>query len=113
VQTIFDFVPQGSPHEGFLDFLLQKLLVLHSVDTQAVSHVLENGFGEGIGLLEDHADATTQGDNIDSGGVDILAVQNQLAVHSCAGDEIVHPVDAAQVGGFTTAGRADEGGHPV
>ena len=43
MQAVFDFVPQSRSEETLFDFLLQKLLVLYSVDAQAVGHVLKDG----------------------------------------------------------------------
>ncbi len=60
MHAILDLIPQSSTLQGFFHPLLDELLVLDAIDTQPVGHVLENGFGEWVRFLKDHADPTAQ-----------------------------------------------------
>ena len=82
-------------------------------DAQAVGDVVEDRLGEGIGFLEHHADLAAQLDHVHVLAVDVLAVEQHLPFDPRAGDDVVHPVERAQEGGFAAAGRADEGRDPV
>ena len=56
-----------------------------AVDARAVGDVLEDRLGEGIGLLEHHADAGAQLHDVEAGVVDVLAVDLDLAGHAALG----------------------------
>ncbi len=111
METVAHFVPKGGSAQGTFDNFVEFGLVVDALKAQAVDDVLVNGLGEGVGLLEDHADALAQFDDIDIGVVDIDAVDFDLAVGDArAVDEIVHAIEAAQEGRLAAAGRPDEGG---
>jgi hypothetical protein len=80
------------------------------MDARAVGHVLVDGFGERVRLLEHHADAGAKLHRIDLGIVDVLAVHIDGAGDASDVDEIVHAVEAAQEGGLPASRGADEGG---
>ena len=74
-----------------------------------VGHVVVDGHGERVGLLEDHADVAAQLGHIPAGGVDLLSPIGERAGNFYTLDQVVHPVDGAEKRGFPAAGRADEG----
>ena len=82
-----------------------------AVQARAVGDVVEDGLGERIRLLEDHADAPAQRDHVDARAVDVLAVEEQLPAGAAAGDQVVHAVDGAQQRALAAAARADDGRH--
>ena len=47
------------------------------------------------------------------GAVEVGAVVEDLPVDASARDEVVHPVQAADVGALAAAGRADDRGHEI
>ena len=78
-----------------------------------VGHVVVDGHGEGVGLLEDHTDTLAQIGDILAGGVDILSPVQQGAVDLHNGNKVVHPIETAQEGGLAAAGRTNERGDLV
>ena len=50
-------------------------------------------------------------DRVDPAGIDVLALEQDLAVHPRARHQLVHPVERAQERRLAAAGRPDEGGH--
>ncbi len=81
---------------------------LGSVNARTVGDVVENGFGERIGALEDHADAAAQrGDVLRD---NILAIEKDFAFQARSADGFVHAIEDAKQGGFAATGRADERG---
>ena len=67
-----------------------------AVDTRAIGHIVIDRFWKGVGLLKHHADARAQRHNIDMRGVDILAIQLDLAFHAADVDGVIHPVERTQ-----------------
>ncbi len=106
-----DLVPQPGPqqaplHQGFL------VLALDPGKLQAARDVVKDRHGgERVGLLEDHADPPAGLLCPLVGGVDVLAVEQNLAGQGRARDELVHPVQDAQVGGLAAARGPDERRH--
>ena len=80
---------------------------------QAVGHVLVDRFGKRVGLLEHHADAHAHLDRVDLRvqQIGVVGIQPDLALVAVARVEVVHAVEAAQVGRLAAAGRADQGRH--
>jgi hypothetical protein len=110
VQAVGDLFPQaGALQRGLDDAVQFALLDGQAVDARAVGDVLVDGLGEGVRLLEHHADAGAQEDGVDRLGVDVLTVHLDLAGHLAARDGVVHPVHGAQEGRLAAARRADEG----
>ena len=52
--------------------------------------------GEGVGPLEDHADGAAHLDGIDTGAVEVDAIDDDLTLDAGAGDGLVHAVEGAQ-----------------
>ncbi len=81
------------------------------MDTRAVGDIFIYGLGERIGLLEDHANAGTQGHDIRVGVVDVVALQFDFAGYPGDVNGVVHTVEAAQKSRFATAGGSYHGQH--
>ena len=76
---------------------------------RAVGNVVVDAHGEGVGLLEHHADALAQQVHVHA-AVNVLAVQRDAALDAAVGDEVVHAVERFQQRRFAAAGRPDERG---
>ncbi len=63
------------------------------IETRPIRHVVVDGFGERIGALKDHADPLPQRDDVHAGGKDRPAVEQDLALMTSAGREVVQPID--------------------
>src|SRR2546430_12162678 len=101
VEMILYFVPERGVAQTFFDRFGNG--ELRAVDLQAVGHVLENGLGERIGALEDHANAAAKrGDIL---GKNVLAVEKDFALEACAADGVVHAIEGPKQGGLEI-GRA-------
>ena len=57
--------------------------------------------------------STAKCNHIHTGIIDIFIIQQNLSLHPAVGNQIIHPVQTAQQGAFTAAGRADEGRHLI
>ncbi|MPM67332.1 hypothetical protein SDC9_114254 [bioreactor metagenome] len=112
VQTVLDLVPQGAALERLLDLVVEDALVVLAAHAQAVGDVFVDALREGVRLLEDHADAHAHFDGVDfrRQQVGVVRVEADLALVAVAWVEVVHAVEAAQVGRFAAAGRADQCG---
>src|SRR5258708_9807664 len=73
--------------------------------------VIDAQVGERIGTLKQHAYFKPEEDGVHL--VDILIVEFHFAAAGSAGDEFVHTVDTAQIGGLSAAGRAHYGNDMV
>src|SRR5215204_5757098 len=76
--------------QGTLDQLVHVAAV--AVDLRAPGDVLVDGFGEWVGLLEDHPHAAPDPDGVGDLGVDILVAEHDAALCARPGDHLVHPV---------------------
>ena len=65
-------------------------------------------FGNGFDFWNTMPDAPPQVHHVGAAGVDVLAVDQDVAFHARAGDDVVHPVQRAQERALAAAGRADE-----
>src|SRR5260370_26961236 len=81
---------------------------LRAVNAQAVSNVVENGLGERVGALENHADAATIGSDVLR--EDVLTVEQNFAFEAGAAHGLVHAGESAEQRGLAAAGKADERG---
>ncbi len=99
LEPVADLVPQRGALERGLDAVVEFVLVVHAAHAQAVGDVLVDRLGEGIGLLEHHADAHAHFDRIDVGREQIGVVRvkyDAAAVVPVAGIQVVHAIEAAQ-----------------
>ena len=60
LQAVLDFVPECRRGEAALQISSSVGVSGTAVEAGAVGHVVEDGHGEGVGLLEDHAHAFAQ-----------------------------------------------------
>jgi hypothetical protein len=84
LQALLDALVQLAPAPG------------EAVDPHAVGDVLENRFWKGVRLLEDHADAASQRDDVDAAAVDVLSLDRHASFDPRARDDVVHPIQRAQ-----------------
>ena len=70
--------------------------------------VFEDRLRKRIGALKDHPDTVADRHRIDVARVDVLAVEQHLAVDARVGREIVHAVERANERRFAAARRADQ-----
>ena len=96
--------------QGALNHFIEQAAVLDALQAQPVGNVFIDGFREGVGFLEHHADPSPQVGHIHRLVIDILAVELDAALHTATVDEIVHPVETAKQGGFAATARTDKGG---
>ncbi|CAI7629210.1 unnamed protein product, partial [Penicillium discolor] len=111
VEAVLDLVPQVRAGEGLLDEVV-LLALRHAlvVELHPGEHVLlDRHRGERVRPLEHHADLATHEHRVDAGAVEVLAVEQHLALDAGAGDHLVHAVESAEEGGLAAARRADEG----
>ena len=114
VQPVADLVPERRRLQAGLDPAAQVVARRRqAVDAQAVGDVLEDRLRERVRLLEHHADAPPQGDDVDARRVDVLAVDEDRAFDPGARDDVVHPVQRPEERGLAAARRADERRHLV
>ncbi len=106
LQMVLHFIPESGMPQAFFDGLGDG--ELGAVDPKAVGNVVENGLGEGVRTLKNHADAAAIGGDVL--GQDILAVEKNLAFEPCAPHRLVHAVKGTQERRFATARRTDERG---
>ncbi len=111
LQPVLDLVPQGAAAQRALDDLVH--VSVHSQDAGAERDVVVDRLGERVGLLEDHPDVLAHLDGVDVVGVEVLPVVLDLAGHLGGGDEVVHPVQAADERALAAARGADERGDLV
>ena len=110
-QAILHLVPDGRALEGLLHNVVQLALALDAVGAGTVGHVVIDGHGEGIGLLEHHADLLAQPRHVHAGVVDLDAPVLDGAGDLDTGHQVVHPIQGLEEGGLAAAGGADEGRH--
>ncbi len=114
LEAIFDLIPEGGGAQALFDPLTDFCAIALAAYFQAVGDVVEDGAGEGVGFLEDHADLAAEGDGVEGGGVDVEAFDLNGALGDFgAGDAVIHAVKAAQESGFAATGGADQGGDGV
>lgn len=109
-QAVFHLVPEGGAPQGAFHQLIQLRLIADAVELGAVSNIVVDAHGEGVRLLEDHADRAAQFVHIRRRVVDVGALVGHGAGDFHAVNQIVHPVERFQKRGFAAARRTDERG---
>ena len=112
VEAVLDFVPQVRAAQGLLDdlFALGVREAL-TVELEAREDVVLDRHGwERVWALEDHTDLGADADRVNAWAVNVVAVEQDLALDVCAWDDFVHAVQGPQEGGLTATGWADERG---
>ena len=103
-QAILHLVPKCRAAKGFFDDSIKHALVSLPQNPRAVSHIFVNAAREGIGFLEHHAHAAAELDAIHIRTVDVHALDPDAALRNLgSGDEVVHPVETTQQGGFAAS----------
>ncbi len=110
VQAVLDLVPDGRAAQGSFHDLIQLRFIADTVGARAVGDVVVDGHGEGVRLLEHHADAAAQDGDLHLVLVDVHAVEPDIARDAAARHKVVHAVQGLQKGGLAAAGGADERG---
>ena len=113
VEAILHLGPQAGRPQRPLDGVIGVGL-LHPLAVELLpgKHVVVDRHGrERVGTLEDHADHAAYVHRIHVGGVEILAVDQHLALDARSANDLVHAVERAEEGRLAAAGRADERGH--
>ena len=107
-QPVLHLVPDGRSPESLLRNLVQLGPIADAMGSGAVGDVVVNAHGEGIGLLENHADLLAQA--VDLRVEDVLPLVFYFTGDFHAGNQVVHPVQGFQEGGLAAARGADQGG---
>src|SRR3954454_20991423 len=95
-QLVLHFVPEGCAAEAALHHVGEVAMSHAPGEPEARDHVIEYRHRrEWVGTLKDHPHHTTEGNWIDRRVVDVLAVEQHLALHSRARNDLVHAVEAA------------------
>src|SRR5437868_214873 len=107
LEAILDLVPEGGLRERALDAIVE--VVLHAEHAAPPRDVVVDRLREGVRPLEDHADVAAHGHRIDVRRADVLAVVPDRSGLLETRDEVVHPVEAADVRALAAARRPDDG----
>ena len=91
------------------DDLVELCAVADAMRPRAVGDVVVDAHGEGIRLLEYHADLAAEAAHVRAGRVDVLPVERDTPLDLHTGDEVVHAVERFEERRLAAAGRADEG----
>ena len=111
VQTVLHLVPQsGLAQARFHDPVQLRLVAGQAMDAGPVSHIVIDRLRERVRLLEHHAHFRAQLHRVDPLVVDILTIEQDIALHLTDRDGVVHPVQRAQEGRFPATRRPDESG---
>ena len=103
IEAIFDLIPErGLPKRGLTRFLKDST-VADPDHAKRVDHILENRFGEGVRLLEDHAHAATERDDLQAWIVNRASVDGDVPLMTNAVHEVIHPVKITEERRLTTA----------
>src|SRR4030042_1676402 len=97
--------------QTFFDYFFKFAATLYAVPFRAVSHVLKDGHGEGVGFLENHAHPFPELGDINLGIIDRGAVQFHVALHPHPMDKVIHAVEETQQRGLSAARRPDDSGY--
>jgi len=106
LEPILHLVPERRVLEHTLDALVEVLL--HPEHARPEGDVVVDRLGEGVRLLEDHPDPPSNLHWIDVAAVEIAIVVQDRPTHLGAGNEVVHPVQAADERALPAPRRADE-----
>jgi hypothetical protein len=109
-EPVLDLVPQVRAAQRALDDLVEQVLLdPPAVELQARRDVVvDRHRRERVRRLEDHADLPPHAHRVGVGRVDVLIVEQDLALHARAHDQLVHAVQRPQEGRLPAAGGADQ-----
>src|SRR5829696_50956 len=106
LQPVLYLVPERAAAQRVLHDLVH--VALRAKDAGAEGDVVVDRLGERVGLLKDHPDALAHLNRVDRVVVEVLPVVDDLARDLRGGDEVVHPVQAADQGALAATGGPDE-----
>ena len=109
LQLVFHFDPERRFFQRPFDTLIHVVFGQVMVELDAKRDVVINGHRERRGLLEYHAYLCAQLVKVLASVENIVAVENNGTRGGLLRVELIHAVEGAQQGGFSTAGRTDEG----
>ena len=93
LEPVLDLVPDGRAAQGFFYDVVKLCLVADAVRSRTVGDVVVDAHGEGVRLLEDHADALAELVHIHGRIVNVFTLVGDLARDFHAAHEVVHPVE--------------------
>ena len=98
-----------------LDLVVEHTAIGLATHAQPVGDVFVNRLGKRVRFLEDHADPHAHFDGIDvrRQQVGVVRIETDLALVTVARIQVMHPVEAAQIGRFAATRRADQRGDPI
>src|SRR5580658_877192 len=111
-QAVLHLVPQSRTLQaGAHDVVQLAAAARQPMDARTVGDVVVDGLGEGIGLLEYHANARAQLRGVLAVVMDVPPVQQNRAGDAGAGNGVVHAIQATQEGRFAATRGADHRQH--
>ncbi len=114
METIFYFVPKRRATKTFFHCFVQSRFIIFTLNAQAVGDVFINRFRKRIRFLKNHAHAFAEPDWVDIRVVYIVAIDLDIAAFDPRGiHQIVHAIEAAQEGRFSTTGWSDKRGNAL
>ena len=81
------------------------------MDPKTIGHVLINRFGIGVRLWKDHTDSPPKTDRINTGGINILAIQKDTPLNLTMFARFDHPIKASKERRFPGTRRTDDRNH--
>src|SRR5437588_4831395 len=106
VKVVLHFIPKSRAAQAFFHGFPDRFL--RAVDSWPEGDVVEDGFGERVRPLENHADAPAQRGDVQA--ENIFAVEKNLALETSAANGLMHTVEGTEKSGLSAAGGADESG---
>ena len=94
MQTVFQFVPDGSLTQAAFYDLIQIRFLGDAFQARPISDIIIDTLREWIRLLENHADMTAKNDRIDI-FVGIDTGKKDLPFYTAGWDEVIHAVQRA------------------
>ena len=113
VEPVLHLVPERRLLEAAHHDFLQARAITHAGQLRAVDDVLANGAGQRQRQGKHHAHPPPQRGHRHVRAIDVLAVEQDVALHPRAVQQVVQPVDEPQQGRLAAARRAEEHGDRV
>jgi len=102
------FVPQAHVRQASFDDLIQVVVAAEPQHAWPKGHIVIDRLWEGVRALKDHAHPLPQAHHIVPGLIDLLVVQQYVALQVKRANRIVHAVQAAHKGRLAAARGTDE-----
>jgi hypothetical protein len=112
-EVVFDFIPERDLAQRLFDHGL-RVLDSNAVQSQTREDVVADRHrGKGVRLLENHADTPANAHRIHVALVNVLSVEQHLALRLRMRNDLVHPIQTADERGFAAPRRTDHGRDPA